>query len=141
MTTVNKKADVKVAPKAPVAAKTEEKKPVVTKVAAVAEKKTEEKKVAPVAEKKAPAKKAAAKKAPAAKKPAAEKKAPAKKAALEAKSIVLQVNGNEIAYADIVKKASAAVEAGAKKLDIYVKPEDNKIYFVSDKNEGSVDLF
>ncbi len=146
MTTVEKKAEVKVAEKAPVAAKKVEKKPVAKKAAAekkpvekkaAAEKKPVEKKAA--AEKKAPAKKAAPAKKPAAKKAA--KKPVAKKVAIAPKTFVIQAAGNEIAYADIVKKVNKAVEAGAKKLEIYVKPEENKAYFVSDKNSGAVDLF
>lgn len=130
MTTVEKKAEVKVAEKAPVAAKKVEKKPVAKKAAA--EKKPAEKKAAP-------AKKAATAKKPAAKKAA--KKPAAKKVAIAPKTFVIQAAGNEIAYAEIVKKVNKAVEAGAKKLEIYVKPEENKAYFVSDKNSGAVDLF
>ncbi|MCQ2516361.1 MAG: DUF6465 family protein [Saccharofermentans sp.] len=135
MTTVEKKAEVKVAEKAPVAAKKVEKKPVAKKAAA--EKKPVEKKVA--AEKKPVEKKAAPAKKVAAKKPAAKKAA--KKVAIAPKTFVIQAGENEITYAEIVKKVNKAVEAGAKKLDIYVKPEDNKAYFVSDKNTGAVDLF
>lgn len=141
MTTVEKKAEVKVAEKAPVAAKKVEKKPVAKKAAA--EKKPVEKKAVaekkPAEKKAAPAKKAATAKKPAAKKAA--KKPAAKKVAIAPKTFVIQAAGNEIAYADIVKKVNKAVEAGAKKLEIYVKPEENKAYFVSDKNSGAVDLF
>ena len=98
----------------------------------------EEKKAA---EKKAPAKKAAAKK-PAAKKAPA-KKAAAPKAAAEERKVVIQYNGGEIAGTDLVDKAKA--DAGiktAKSVVVYVRPENNKVYYVIDDNTfGNFDLF
>lgn len=99
---------------------------------------------APVEEKKAPAKKTAAKKAAAEKKPAA--KAPAKKAAAKApakktaakkaevvETVFIQQNGAEITAADLIAKAKA--DAGVKtpaKVDVYVRPEINMVYYVID---------
>lgn len=119
----------------------------------VAEKKEEAKKVvakkaaAPKAEKKAPAaKKAAApkaaKKAPAAKKAA--KKAPvAKKAVVEPKKFMVQtMAGAEISYTDIVKKVNKAISENIKSLEIYVKAEEGKAYYVVNGDiTGAVELF
>lgn len=84
-----------------------------------------------------------------AEKKAAEKKAPAKKAAAkpEAKkeTVVLQFAGKEINVDAIVESAKADFKANNKgcvrKLDVYVKPEDNAAYYVvNGKTEGKVDL-
>lgn len=101
---------------------------------------------APAAEeKKAPAKKAAAKKtaapkAAAEKKPAAKKtaaKAPAKKTAAKkaaaVENVFIQQNGAEVTAADLIAKAKA--DAGIKapaKVDVYVRPEINMVYYVID---------
>ncbi len=95
--------------------------------------------------KKAATKKPAAKKA-AAKKPAA-KKAAAKKAApkkiVEPKKFIIQNNADQgISYTDIVKKVNKAFKDNIKTLDIYVKAEEGKAYYVINGNvTGSVDLF
>ncbi len=124
-----------------------------TAEAAVAEVKAPEK----AAEKKAPAKKAAASKkaaAPkkaAAKKPAekkaaapkkaAEKKTAAKKTAASEK-VYVQYRGSEITSADLIAKAKK--DSGVKSpktVNVYVKPEENKVYYVvDDNNVGSFDL-
>ena len=83
----------------------------------------------PVAEKEAPAKKAAAKK-PAAKKPAAETKAPANTVAEERK-VVIQYNGAEITCIELINKAKAVAGIdSAKKVEVYVRPEINKVFYV-----------
>ena len=98
--------------------------------------KKEEKKVAV-------APKAAAKKAPA--KKAAAKKAPAKKAAaiVAPKTFMVQtLAGAEISYNDIVKKVNQAVSEKIKTLEIYVKAEEGKAYYVvNGSNTGAVELF
>lgn len=102
---------------------------------------------APAAEKKAPAKKTAAKKT-ADKKPAA-KKAPAKKPAAKktaakketAETVYIQFNGAEVTSAGLIERAKA--ESGIKspsKVDVYVKPEENMVYYVIDNNPGSFSL-
>ena len=134
--------------------KTAEKKVVETVAAPVEEKKAPAKK-APAAkaaaakkpaDKKAVAKKPAAKKPaakkPAAKKPAAKKpaakKAPAKKpaakktaaAAVDSK-VVIQAMGSEVSTADLIAKATKA--SGVKKVekvDIYIRPDVNRVYYV-----------
>ncbi|MCQ2529180.1 MAG: DUF6465 family protein [Saccharofermentans sp.] len=128
-TTKKETAKVVEAPKAEVKAE-------VKAAAPVAEKKVAEKK-APVAKKEAPAKKAA----PAAKKPAA-KKAPAKKVApATIKTVEIQLGEQSISYDAIIKKVVKAAK-GAKVVDAYVKVDENKIYYVADKNETqSIDLF
>lgn len=110
------------------------------------EKKAPAKKAAakPAEEKKAPAKKAAAK-------PAEEKKAPAKKPAAKKttakESLFLQYMGREIDSQEMVDKVKEAwTSAGnlvkdIKTMELYVKPEENKIYYVINKDvSGSVDL-
>ncbi len=134
--------------------------PAATEVKAEAPK-AEVKKAAPAkktAAKKAPAKKPAAKKAAAktaakapakkaaAKKPAA-KKAPAKKAApakiVEPKKFIIQNSADQsISYTDIVKKVNKAYKDTIKSLEIYVKSEENKAYYVVNGGvTGSVDLY
>ena len=109
-----------------------------------AEKKAEVKAAAPKAEKKA-AKKPAAKKAAApkaekkaapakktaAKKPAAKKAAPAKKAAAKKVDVVVEIDGQQIAVADIAKKLPKAGK-------IYVVTAEKKAY---DEAGNGVDLF
>jgi hypothetical protein len=117
--------------KAAEAAETKVEETVVVNEAAPAEKKA--------AEKKAPAKKAAAKK-PAAKKPAAKKPA-AKKTVVAQENVYVQFMGNEYTSADLIAKAKKASGVKApKKVDVYVKPEDNMVYYVVDNNAGSFSL-
>ena len=85
-------------------------------------------------------------KKPAAKKPAAKKSAPKEKAE-RVENIFLQVGGREWNTAQLRDQAVAAYAAeghrasGIKRLELYVKPEDGKAYFViTEKFEGSVDL-
>ena len=78
----------------------------------------------PAAKKATAAKKPAAKKATAAKKPAAAKKA-------AASIFEIQLPGGNITAAEIEARVAAALKenkVSAKSVDIYVKPEDNKIY-------------
>lgn len=97
------------------------------------------------AEKKATAaKKPAEKKATAAKKPAAEKKPAAKKTAAAVDSkVVIQALGSEVNTADLVAKATKASGVKTvKKVDVYVKPEVNKVYYVVNGDTfGDFDLF
>ena len=102
---------------------------------AAAEKKPAAKKsTAKKAEPKAAAeKKPAAKKATAAKKSTAAKKAEPKAAAKKAASSIfeIQLPGGNITAAEIEARVAAALKenkVSAKSVDIYVKPEDNKIY-------------
>ncbi|WP_455530377.1 DUF6465 family protein [Ruminococcus sp.] len=130
----NKTAEKKVVDTA--AAPVEEKKAPAAKAAA-AKKPAEKKAVAKKpAAKKAPAKKPAAKKAaekkavaekPAAKKPAAKKTAAA---AVDSK-VVIQAMGSEVSTADLIAKATKA--SGVKKadkVDIYIRPDVNRVYYV-----------
>ncbi|MCD8038713.1 MAG: DUF6465 family protein [Lachnospiraceae bacterium] len=85
-------------------------------------------------------------------KPAAKKEAPAKttKAAKASVSqnIVLQVNGREDltmeSLVDRVKEAYAAEghsTASIKSVDIYVKPEENMVYYVIDGYASGISLY
>ena len=95
----------------------------------------------PAAKKAAPAaKKPAAKKAPA-KKTTAKKAAPAK--VVEPRKFIIQNQADQsISYADIVKKVNKAYKDTIKTLEIYVKSEENKAYYVVNGDvTGSVDLY
>ncbi len=55
--------------------------------------------------------------------------------------VVLQMGGAEWKLADIKAKVLAAAgKKSAKKVEIYVKPEDGKAYFVVDGKDGAVEL-
>ena len=111
------------------------------------EKKSIAKPVAAAAKTEAPkaeAKKPAAKK-PAAKKTAAKKPA-AKKADLKSK-VVLQFTDREYTEADLVKIAKDVwkydLNGKASELanvELYVKPEEKKVYYVMNDKEGSFDI-
>lgn len=112
---------------------------------AAAEKKPAAKKAA--APKKAPVAKAAPapKAAPAAKKPAAKKAAPAKKTVTVALNV--QYAGKSFAEKDLVARAKEAwvKDLGKKEeelteVELYVKPEDNKVYYVLNGIAGSYDI-
>ena len=91
---------------------------------------------APTAEKKPSARKTAAKK------DTVKKEAAPKKAAIESK-VVIQANGSEAAADDLVAKAIAAAGVKTvKKVDVYVRPEINKVYYVINGDVlGEFDLF
>ena len=126
-----------------------------TKVAEVKEVKVETPVVeapvveAPVVEVKEEAKKAPAKKAPAKKAATTEKKAPAKKAAAKAETVITLEFGDYTAVmATVEEKVKAQVVADGvkasaiKALNIYLKPFENKAYYVVNGDvTGSVDLF
>ena len=102
------------------------------------EAKAEDKAAAPAAETKTAAKKPAAKKAAAPKK-AAEKKTTAKAAASE--NVYVEYLGAQITSQDLIKKAKAASGVKSPKVvNVYVKPEDNMVYYVVDNNAGSFPL-
>lgn len=79
---------------------------------------------APAEEKKPAAKRTAAKKE------TAKKEAAPKKAAVESK-VVIQANGSEAIADELVEKAIAVAGVKTvKKVDVYVRPEINKVYYV-----------
>ena len=99
------------------------------------------KKTTAAAEKTAETKKTAAK-TTTAKKTAAPA---AKKTAAVKENVKIQFDGCEFCVAEIVEKAKADYKANnkaaVKSLDVYVKPEERKAYYVvNGKTEGSVDL-
>lgn len=98
---------------------------------------------APVEEKKAPAKKAA-KKTAAAKKPAAKttEKPAAKKAVKTEENVIIQNYGKEVTASALIAKAKAASGVKSpKKVDVYVRAEINKVYYVIDGDKfGEFDL-
>ena len=74
-----------------------------------------------------------------AKKPAAKKEAAPKKTVSE--NVYVQYQGVEVTSAGLIERAKK--ESGVKspkKVDVYVKPEDNKVYYVVDNNAGQFDL-
>lgn len=73
---------------------------------------------------------------PAAKKTEAEKKPAAAKAATKA-NLFIQFKGAEVSYADLIEKAK--IETGIKSpksVNLYVKPEDNMVYYIVDDKDG-----
>ena len=125
MVTDEKKVEVK----APVAAAA---KPEVKAAAPVAKKPAAKKPAAKKPAAKKPAAKKPAAKKPAAKKPAAKKAAAKKPAAKKLGKIIFEIDGQQIAYKDIEKKAA---KLGG---DVYVVASEKKIY---DANGKAVDLF
>ncbi|MCD7810791.1 MAG: DUF6465 family protein [Ruminococcus sp.] len=84
-------------------------------------------------------KKAPAKRTTAAKKTTTTKRSTAAKKTAE--NIVIQQGGAEISTAELVEKAKA--ESGVKapkSVNIYVKPEENMVYYVVDDEKGSFSL-
>ena len=55
-------------------------------------------------------------------------------------NIELQYAGKAIPYADIVEKAKAAVGKKSADLNIYIKPEENRVYYVAGSNVGSFEI-
>ena len=120
-----------------------------TKATEVKEVKVEAPVVEVKAEVKEEIKKAPAKKAPAKKAATTEKKAPAKKAAAKAETVITLEFGDYTAVmATVEEKVKAQIVAegvkasAIKSLNIYVKPFENKAYYVVNEDvTGSVDLF
>ena len=130
-----------------------------TKTAAAAVE-TKAEKAAPVEEKAAPVeakvapqvkvpqvKAAKAVKAPKAEKAPKVKVEKASKAEKVTEEVYLQYGGQEWALSDLKKKVNDAYAAeghraaSVKKVTLYVKPEERKVYYVvNDKSMGSVDL-
>ena len=147
MPETKKTVSLKAAAKAPVAApaakeevktaaaevKAEAKKPAVKKASAPAAKKPAVKKAAVKTEEKKPVKKEAkAEKKPAAKK---ETKAASTEVQYADKNVTFDTlveNAQNVCLYDMGKKAS-----DIKKLDLYVKPEENTVYFVLNDKEHS----
>ena len=105
--------------------------------------------VVEVVEVKEEVKKAPAKKAPAKKAATTEKKAPAKKAAAKAETVItLEFGDYTTVMSTVEEKVKAQIVAegvkasSIKSLNIYVKPFENKAYYVVNGDvTGSVDLF
>ena len=58
-----------------------------------------------------------------------------------AETVYIQFNGAEVTSAGLIERAKA--ESGIKspsKVDVYVKPEENMVYYVIDNNPGSFSL-
>ena len=112
----------------------EAKKEVTKKVAKTAVKKAAEKTVEKAVEKKTSAKKTA----------------PAKTTAKESirTNIILQYAGMNVTYDDLIKNAQNKYQfdmggdvSGIKSIDLYIKPDDGKVYFVINKKiEGDYNL-
>ena len=74
----------------------------------------------------------------------AEKPAPKKAAKLASKdqdvSIELQYAGKAIPYTDIIDKAKEISGNKGSDLKIYIKPEENRVYYVSGDSVGSFEI-
>lgn len=126
---------------APEAAKTETAKVEAVKAAEAVDTKAEEVAAAPAKETKAPAKKttkkAAAKKTTT--KKAAKKEEAAEVAAPAATTeIFVEYNGVQVSGEEIVRLVKGSYGKDVTDLKIYVKPEDNRAYYVADGEAGSV---
>ena len=62
-------------------------------------------------------------------------------------NVVLQYAGKDLSYDELIQNAKnvfqydmAGDPASAKEISLFVKPEENKVYFVIDGTEGSYDL-
>ena len=108
----------------------------VVEAAPAAEETVAEASVEVVAE--APAEAAAEKKAPAkraAKKTAAAKSAAKRETKKTSADLFIQYPGIQVSYTELVEKAKAfAGVADPKSVNIYVKPEDYKVYYVIDED-------
>ncbi len=127
------------------AAKTAEKE--TTKKTAAAEKETKTaakttKKTAAKTTKAAEAKeekKATAKKAPA--KKAAPKKTAPKKPVETKVDFFVEYAGVQVAVADVINNVKATYGKDAKEIEVYLKPEESKAYFVADGEPMEMDVF
>lgn len=117
--------------------------------------KTETKTAAKKAEAPAPkeekpvAKKTPAKKAPA-KKAAPKKVAPKKPADVAAKTTAsaetkvdffVEFGGVQVSIDEVIKNVKLSYGKDAKKISVYLKPEESKAYFVADGEEKEMDVF
>lgn len=115
--------------------KAAEKAPEVKEAAKAVAKAEEKPAAAPAKEaEKAPAKKAAAK-------TTAKKTTATKKAAAVKESVYLQYAGKELEASDLVARAKelSGVKT-VKEIEVYVKPEENMVYYVVNGEEGSFEI-
>lgn len=71
------------------------------------------------------------------------KKAPAKRtpAKKTVENVYIQHNGNEYPVNELIEKAKVLSEVKSpKKVDLYVKPDDNAVYYVVDDKNGKIDM-
>ncbi len=85
-------------------------------------------------EKKAPAKKAPAKKA-------APKKTAPKKPVETKVDFFVEYAGVQVAVADVINNVKATYGKDAKEIEVYLKPEESKAYFVADGEPMEMDVF
>ena len=103
--------------------------------------KAEEVKAEAKAEKKAPAKKAPAKKA-APKKPEAVEAKIAEAKTVETKAdFFIEFGGVQVAAKDVLENIKKTIGKDAKKIAVYLKPEESKAYFVADGEKGEMDVY
>ncbi len=81
------------------------------------------------------------------KKVSADKATTKKDASSDKVSVVLQYAGKDVAYDELVQNAKNKFQYdmggnvdAIKEISLYVKPEENKVYFVIDGTEGDYDL-
>jgi len=69
-------------------------------------------------------------------------KAAAKKTTVKkSENVYIQHNGSEVSVADLIEKAKKLSEVKSpKSVDLYVKPDDNAVYYVVDNKNGKIDL-
>lgn len=74
--------------------------------------------------------------------PAKATKTPVKKTAVKAsENVYIQYYGNEVAVSELLEKAKKLSGVKApKNVSLYVKLEDNAVYYVVDDEKGKIDL-
>lgn len=94
--------------------------------------------------KKAPAKKTAPKKvAPVKTEAVAAKTAPSKeeKAAPAKVNFCVEFNGKQVSIDEVIENVKLTYGKDAKEISVYLKPQENKAYFVADGEEKEMDVF
>ena len=67
--------------------------------------------------------------------------APAEVKAETKVNFVVEFNNKQNSAEDIINNVKATYGKDAKEISIYLKPDENKAYFVADGEEGSMDVF
>jgi hypothetical protein len=98
------------------------------------------KKAAEKKETKAPAKKTTTKKTPSKKVPST-KATKTTKAVETAVDVYVEFHGKQVSLADVVNNVKLVNGSDAKNITIYLKPEEDKAYFVADGEEKEMDVF
>ena len=111
-----------------------------TKSAAAKDAKVETKATATAVKETAPVKETPVKKT-APKKVAPKAEAPAEVKTETKVNFVVEFNNKQNSVEDIINNVKATYGKDVKEISIYLKPDENKAYFVADGEESSMDVF